>query len=376
MGDGKQGTRWVLGFDGGCGTCSQLAKELVALSGDKLTAKSLRSPEVRGWREKAGGSDGPWVPTLFAVSGEHVQAWTGLALCARLALLLGPGRTWVIARRVGELVSPEVGTATLARRHVVTTAFKGAAVGLALLASGRPLAPLAVVAQDVSEAGTRRVQWRADKLSRAAMNGMSDRAQRDRDFEMIREYFESSGKWARRDREGVQIDRDNRLWRRAFQLRYRNRDSEAKAFVQFSIGASGKQTAMGYIWRGRELGDVVFVQNGNLRSQQRGRIDRGAFAAASESESPADCLAVQLACSMYPKDACEVQGEIAALVCSENEYAAATCAAAAEADCRRSNPNPAPDQGYVDCVNRVDIFCDVSIPFTPLLPVCIPPGGC
>lgn len=70
----SHGTLWVLGFDGGCGTCRTLAQDLVELSAGKLTARSLRSAQVQVWRAQALGSDAPWAPTLFAVDTDRVRA--------------------------------------------------------------------------------------------------------------------------------------------------------------------------------------------------------------------------------------------------------------------------------------------------------------
>lgn len=71
----------VLGFDGGCATCSDLAERISQRVGDKLEVRSLHHPQVEHWRERAFGKDAPWTPTLFEVGGVgEVRAWTGAGI--------------------------------------------------------------------------------------------------------------------------------------------------------------------------------------------------------------------------------------------------------------------------------------------------------
>lgn len=48
------GPLWILGFDGDCLTCRQLAEEVARLAGGRLEVRSLRVPEVAAWRAGAG----------------------------------------------------------------------------------------------------------------------------------------------------------------------------------------------------------------------------------------------------------------------------------------------------------------------------------
>lgn len=85
----------VLGFDGGCARCSDLAGRISQSVGDRLEVRSLRHPQVEHWRERTLGKDAPWAPTLFEVGGSgELRAWTGPKMAVRLAWALGPVPTW------------------------------------------------------------------------------------------------------------------------------------------------------------------------------------------------------------------------------------------------------------------------------------------
>ena len=84
------GRRLVLGFDGGCGACGELARRIEEGVGGRLEVISLDDPRVEKWRGKALGEDAPWVPTLFEIDGDQVRAWTGKRMGLKLGRLLGP----------------------------------------------------------------------------------------------------------------------------------------------------------------------------------------------------------------------------------------------------------------------------------------------
>lgn len=134
----QSGFRWALGFDGECCTCSGLARRIVELADHKLIIVSLASREARHWRKQALGPDAPWLPTLFAINGDLVQAWTGPAMALRLARLLGPSRSWQVVRLLGELRVPQNPSATVdpSRRRAVK-ALGGAAIAVGI-ALGKP----------------------------------------------------------------------------------------------------------------------------------------------------------------------------------------------------------------------------------------------
>lgn len=99
--------RLVLGFDGGCTACSDLARRIEERVGDKLEVRSLHHPQVEHWRGQALGENAPWVPTLFEVGGTRgVRAWTGPRMAVRLAHALGPVSTWRIMQALGDVGAP------------------------------------------------------------------------------------------------------------------------------------------------------------------------------------------------------------------------------------------------------------------------------
>ncbi|WP_212908514.1 bacteriocin fulvocin C-related protein [Streptomyces sp. TS71-3] len=85
-------TSWTLAFDAGCRSCTDVVSRVrAACTTDKLTMAALTEPQIREWRQRALGENAPWAPTLIAVDGDDVRAWTGSALSVRLVRLLGVG---------------------------------------------------------------------------------------------------------------------------------------------------------------------------------------------------------------------------------------------------------------------------------------------
>jgi hypothetical protein len=82
-------TNWILAFDAGCRSCTDVVDRVRASTDGKLATASLAEPQVREWRQQALGEAAPWAPTLLAVDGDDVRAWTGPALSIRLMRLLG-----------------------------------------------------------------------------------------------------------------------------------------------------------------------------------------------------------------------------------------------------------------------------------------------
>ena len=143
---------WVLGFDGGCCICTGLAHKIVELSGGKLTARSLHEQEVQAWRERALGTDTPWLPALFQVNGDCVRAWTGPRMVWQLTRLLGIRRGWQLAGLLRELraaLNPDA-IPDPARRRVLK-GLSGAAVALLLASGKRAFSPLPAGAQEADE---------------------------------------------------------------------------------------------------------------------------------------------------------------------------------------------------------------------------------
>jgi hypothetical protein len=103
----RSGKRLVLGFDGGCGTCLELAKKIDERVGEKLEVQNLRDPQLMEWRKQALGEDAPWAPTLFEVDGSKVRAWTGVKLGLVLSRRLGPKDTWRVMQVLGGIKAPK-----------------------------------------------------------------------------------------------------------------------------------------------------------------------------------------------------------------------------------------------------------------------------
>lgn len=90
----------------GCSVCTNLAHAIEREMGGKLTARSLRDPEVQQWlnRAKPGWQ---WEPTLLEVHGEVIRAYTGLRMRARLAVVLGPRKGLRVAQLVQQVLLPK-----------------------------------------------------------------------------------------------------------------------------------------------------------------------------------------------------------------------------------------------------------------------------
>jgi signal peptidase I len=95
--------RYVLGFDTRCTTCSRTARLVRQASDSLLETQGLLDPEMRRWRRRPDGSDGPWRPTLAVVDGSDTRTFTGWRMALTLARRLGPGRALqvALAARVG-----------------------------------------------------------------------------------------------------------------------------------------------------------------------------------------------------------------------------------------------------------------------------------
>ena len=101
--ESKDARRLILGFDGGCAACGELAWRISEKVGDRLEIQSLHHPQVEHWRERTLGKHAPWTPTLIEVGGiSEVRAWTGPRLAVRLARVLGPVSTWQVMQILAE----------------------------------------------------------------------------------------------------------------------------------------------------------------------------------------------------------------------------------------------------------------------------------
>lgn len=59
--------RYLLGYDGTCGTCTRIARGVRTLGGGALEIAPLQSRRMRRVRREVFGPDAPWAATLVAV---------------------------------------------------------------------------------------------------------------------------------------------------------------------------------------------------------------------------------------------------------------------------------------------------------------------
>ena len=149
----------VLGFDAGCGTCSDLAGRVQKRVGDKLSVENLNDPKLLSWREEALGKDAKWAPTLFEVDGEKVvRAWAGWKMGWALSRKLGPAITWQVMQALGEVgAAPRIENSPIVEKLPEKAAeavggmsrgrfikgVSGAALAMSVLSGTSALTPLA-----------------------------------------------------------------------------------------------------------------------------------------------------------------------------------------------------------------------------------------
>lgn len=146
---------WILAFDAECSTCSDAAERVRIATGDRLTVAGLEEESIRRTRRLALGENPPWAPTLLAVDGDRVRAWTGARLSVRLAWLLGPARSVRVARALA-------GSRALAGppRRSVLRVVPGAALG-AFLISGGLVTPASAAGRRTESACQKARKWAA-----------------------------------------------------------------------------------------------------------------------------------------------------------------------------------------------------------------------
>lgn len=147
--------RLVLGYDGGCFSCSMLAEKIHQRVGDKLVVANLRDPQILGWREKVLGEDAIWGPTLFQISDEEaVRAWTGLRMGLALTRALGIADTWRVMQSIGEMrPTKEKKLPGGFTRGQFVKGLSGAAMAIAVLSSTGKSISLAAAAESEKDQG-------------------------------------------------------------------------------------------------------------------------------------------------------------------------------------------------------------------------------
>lgn len=236
MSSDSNDTRWILGFDGGCITCTDLARRIEGLAAGRLIARNLRETELLDWRRRTLGPDAPLTPTLFALSDDRVRVWRGLGMALRLGRLLGPGRMWQIAQLLGSGVATEEAPSPDRRQFIRTVG--GAALGLAVLTGAKALAPLAAAAGEAITITPADRQTSAQMLARARAN---QRLQR------VAERLRADG-FAPSGDPSVLIGRQGgAILRTVVVTPYAGRTAGETASLQFSVEPDGREWAQALV---------------------------------------------------------------------------------------------------------------------------------
>lgn len=250
---------WVLGFDGDCLTCRQLAEEVARLANGRLAVRSLRAPEVAAWRARALGPDAPWAPTLLRVQGARVEAWTGRRLAWQLARLLGPSRALALAERLVSLSgAPRPATASVTRRGFLGK-LGAAALAAVLLASGR--LPGSERARAVDDQAGLRIEP-ADERTRAALLGQ---AQQDRRVRLLRSHLQARGFTPEDAPQGVVVYHEASPLRTVLAEGFRARASSLRATLAFGVEASGETWAYALASDGARRGAWIVDDQGAVQ---------------------------------------------------------------------------------------------------------------
>ncbi|MFH8349683.1 bacteriocin fulvocin C-related protein [Streptomyces sp. NPDC018045] len=147
-------TEWLLAFDAGCGVCGDAAARIGGLAHHRLTMVGLGEEPVRALRRRALGDDPPFAPTLLAVDGDRVRAWTGPALSVRLCRLLGPVGSLRVARALNRTDALVHGD-----RRRLLKAVPGLALGAFLVSGGLAAPAMASPGRRMTAAGAE--EWAA-----------------------------------------------------------------------------------------------------------------------------------------------------------------------------------------------------------------------
>lgn len=244
------------------------------------------------------------MPTLFRVEGETVSAFAGPRLVLRLRMLIGPKRLVEVLQIVGAESSNGGIPANPGRRLFVRQATGGVLTGLAVLSGASTLHPVTAQAQaddmDADGAGftDAATGWSINEMSQQKFNNFVDRANRDEQFTMIRRDFDDNNqRWARIGRHGWRFRRNGNFIREGYSIQYRNRNTGTLAVAQYVVEENGKTTRFGYIWRGGQVDEQLFVRNGNLKSRSRNGVVRDAdFEATASFPFPDACTLAGIGC--------------------------------------------------------------------------------
>ncbi|MET7702396.1 bacteriocin fulvocin C-related protein [Streptomyces sp. NPDC005485] len=152
-------TEWILAFDADCRFCEEVVDRVRVSVDGTLTTAGLTEPRIRGLRTRALGDGAEWAPTLLAVNGDRVRAWTGTGLSLRLARLLGPSDSLRVVRALRD-----VDALRPPSRRGILKAVPGLALGTFLLTGGLAASPAQAVTRAKGSKASRWVKANRDRL--------------------------------------------------------------------------------------------------------------------------------------------------------------------------------------------------------------------
>ncbi|MFJ8827841.1 bacteriocin fulvocin C-related protein [Streptomyces sp. NPDC102467] len=152
-------TEWILAFDAGCRFCEEVVDRVRVTVDGALTTAGLTEPRIRGLRARARGEEAEWAPTLLAVDGSQVRAWTGTALSLRLARLLGPSDSLRVVRALRDLDALRPPS-----RRGILKAVPGLALGTFLVTGGLATSPAQAATRAKGSKASRWVKANLDRL--------------------------------------------------------------------------------------------------------------------------------------------------------------------------------------------------------------------
>lgn len=128
-------SRTILAFDSSCLACSRIARGIEEVSHGRLTARSLRDPEVATWLRQELGEAHAWEPALIKLEGGNVSVWTGRAMSWKLLRMVGVRNALAIVRMVRDGSVSHAGATSPSRRRFLKGAV-GTGITAAVLAVG------------------------------------------------------------------------------------------------------------------------------------------------------------------------------------------------------------------------------------------------
>ena len=241
--------RWLLGFDGGCPSCTKVAGRVEELSSGKVSARSLREHEVHHWLSDSLGEGARWAPTLFELTDTRVRAWQGWRMGWRLSRLLGPARTWHVLRALVDANDDDGAAAALSGRRRFLRNLSGAILAASVLSGATALTSLAAAAD-----GNKRKVLALETAGEGTRVDMLGRARTDRRVRQLGDYLSNSGYVAEGD-SVFAARQDGQTLRTVAARKFTSATSGSTAYVALGIEASGQT------W----VGGVV-SQNGHVSS--------------------------------------------------------------------------------------------------------------